>query len=174
MIGFKDQNVQIYIVDDDTLLLRILRHKFETSTNYLLNTFETGEDFLDYFIKNPPSNNKICILLLDYHLKSKANKDVRDGLEILKYIKEINPNVHVIMHSAESNIDLAEKSIELGARTFIKKNENSFLRFNNQIKAIISDHIIEKKKVNSKITQYVFGGILFLVALLIIAHILTD
>ena len=174
MIGFKDQNVQIYIVDDDTLLLRILKHKFETSTKYTLYTFENGEDFLDYFIKNPPSNNKICILLLDYHLKSKSNTNVRDGLEILKYIKEINPNVHVIMHSGESNMDLAEKSIELGARTFIKKNENSFLRFNNQIKAIISDYIIEVKKNNSQVTQYVFGGILVLVALLIVAHFLTD
>jgi DNA-binding NtrC family response regulator len=174
MIGFKDQNVKIYIVDDDTLLLRILSHKFETSTKYELHTFESGEKFLDHFIKSPPNSNNICILLLDYHLKSKKNKDVRDGLEILKYIKEINPNVHVIMHSGESNFDLAEKSIELGAKTFIKKNENSFLRFNNQIKAIISDHIIDSKKNKSQLTQYIFGGILVLVALLIVAHFLTD
>jgi hypothetical protein len=78
------------------------------------------------------------------------------------------------MHSGVSDVDLAEKSIELGARTFIKKNENSFLRFNNQIKAIISDHIIEKKKKNSQVTQYVFGGILVLVAMLVAAHFLTD
>jgi len=174
MIEFKDHNVQVYIVDDDNLLLRILRHKFETSTKYTLFTFESGEEFLDHFIKNPPSSKKLCILLLDYQLKNKANKEARNGLEILKYTKEINPDVHVVMHSGVSDVDLAEKSIELGARTFIKKNENSFLRFNNQIKAIISDHIIEKKKKNSQVTQYIFGGILVLVAMLVAAHFLTD
>lgn len=174
MLGFKDHNVHIYIIDDDELLLRILRHKFETSTKYVLNTFTSGEDFLDFFIKNKPSKKKISIVLLDYHLQNNGNQFAKDGIEILKYIKEINKSVHVIIHSGVSDMDIAERSIELGARTFIKKNENSFLRFNNQIKAIISDHIIEEKKNKSRATQFIFGGILILVAMLVVAHFLTD
>jgi DNA-binding NtrC family response regulator len=173
-LGFKEENVRIYIVDDDSLLLRIMKHKFETSTKYQLYTFETGEEFLDHFIKNPPTKKNICIVLLDYYLKNNENPDARDGIEILKYIKEINPAVHVIMHSGDSNVELAEKSMSLGARTFIKKNENSFLRFHNQIKAIISDYLIEQKKKNSKITQYIFGTILILVLILMATHFLTD
>ena len=174
MIGIKEQNIDIYIVDDDKLMLKILSTKFSTTSKYNVKTFLTGEEFLEYFIKNPPSKKNICLLVLDYQLSTKENKDARNGIEILKFVKEINENVHVVLHSSNNDVEVASKAIELGARTFIKKNENSFLRINNQLKSILSEVILEKKRANSKMTQMIFGGLLFLFSLLVLYHFIVE
>ena len=174
MLGIKEQNIDIYIVDDDKLMLKILSTKFDSISKYNVKTFTTGEAFLEYFIKYPPSKKSICLLVLDYQLSTKENKDARNGIEILKFVKEINENVHVVIHSSNNDVEVASKAIELGARTFIKKNENSFLRINNQLKSILSEVVLEKKRTNSKATQIIFGGLLFLFSLLVLYHFIVE
>jgi len=44
-----------------------------------------------------------------------------DGIEFLEKIKESNPDVYVIMMTANANVDYAISSLKLGARDFIKK-----------------------------------------------------
>lgn len=174
MRRIKEQNIDIYIVDDDKLTLKILSTKFSSTSKYNVKTFLNGEDFLEHFIKLPNTKKTICLLVLDYQLSTKENKEARNGIEILKFVKEINPNVHVVIHSSNNDVEVASKAIELGARTFIKKNENSFLRINNQLKSIISEFVLEKKRTNSKTTQLIFGGLLFLFTLLILYHVFIE
>jgi FixJ family two-component response regulator len=174
MLGIKDKNVNVYIVDDDKLVLKILSSKFISISKYNLKTYLNGEDFLEDFIKFPPSNKSINVLVLDYQLSSNLNKDAKNGNEILKFVKEINPKINVIMHSSNNDIEVASKAIELGARTFVKKNENSFLRINNQIKAVINENILENKKSYSRLTQFIFAGLLIVFVFLVLFEILTD
>ena len=174
MLGIKEQNINVYIVDDDKLTLKILSNNFNSISKYNVKTFTTGEEFLEYFIKYPPLKKSISLLILDYQLSTKENKDARNGIEILKFVKEINNNVHVVIHSSNNEVEVASKAIELGARTFIKKNENSFLRINNQLKSIISEVVLEKKRANSKTTQVIFGGLLFLFSLLVLYHVFIE
>ncbi len=173
MLGIKGKYINIYIVDDDKLMLKILSHKFKTATDYNIYTFVSGEDFLNFLNKNKPHKKSISLLILDYHLKT-TDKDSRNGIEILKFVKEIYPDMHIIMHSGTEDINIHSKAIELGAKTFIKKNENSFLRINNQLQSIISDTIISNKKKNSVRTQIIFLGILFLLVVLITVHFFID
>lgn len=174
MLGIKEKNIEIYIVDDDKLTLKILSTKFNSSSKYNVKTFLNGEDFLEFFIKTPPKKKSTCLLILDYQLSTKENKDARNGIEILKYVKEINNRINVVIHSSNNDVEVASKAIELGARTFIKKNENSFLRINNQLKSIISEVVLEKKRANSKITQIIFIGLLFIFSLLVLYHFFIE
>lgn len=166
----KEQNVYIFIVDDDKLTLRILSSKFESLYKYNIRTYVTGEDFLEDFTRKTPKKSAILILVLDYYLKTKNNEYAKNGIEILKYVKEINNNIQVIMHSSNKDIEIAANAIELGARTFVKKNDNSFLRINNQVKAIVNESIIEKKKYGNIITQIIFGGLLMLLVAMFLYH----
>lgn len=162
MFGFKETDVNVYVVDDDILLLKILENKFKKTSGYNVLTYKSGEEFLHYYISNPVKKNQIQIVILDYNLNSKKTGK-KDGPEILKYIKDISRNVHVIILSGYITNIISDKMIRLGAEDCIKKNENSFIRVQNTIKWIISERVIRDKKKQSKNTVIVFLIILIII-----------
>ena len=162
MINFKETDVNIYIVDDDVLLLKILDNKFKKTTEYNIFTFKSGEDFLHYYINHPPAKkNQIQIVILDYHLSTGKSK-VKDGPEILKYIKDISRSVHVIILSSYVTTAISDKMSRLGAEECVKKNENSFIRIQNIIKWIISERLIKTERKQSIHALFIFLSILFI------------
>lgn len=165
MFGFKDKDVNIYIVDDDVLLLKILENKFKSTTEYNIFTFKSGEDFLHYYISNPVKKSQIQLVLLDNNL-STIGTNTKDGVEILKYIKDISMSLHVLILSGHVTPAFSDKMIRLGADACIKKNENSFIRIQNTIKWIISERVIKDKRKQSRITFIIFA-ILFLIIAII-------
>ncbi len=160
----KDNNVIIYLVDDDEFQLKLLQNKFKNTTKYQLKTFKDGESFLEHLIKNPVSKKNIVIVILDYFLKTDQASSTKNGLEILKHIREINPQISVIMYSVSDDIDVATSAMHHGAINFIKKNENSFSRINNTINWIISEINLKRKRMHSKVTFRVFIGMVIVIA----------
>ncbi len=165
MFEFKEKDVNIYIVDDDVLLLKILENQFLKASKYNIFSFKSGEDFLHYYISNPVKKTQIQIVILDYNLSSKGSK-TKDGIEILKYIKDISQKVHVIILSGHVTQLISDKMKRLGAEACIKKNENSFIRVQNTIKWIISERVIIDKKKQSKTTFLIFFSILLIAVLI--------
>lgn len=169
MAKVKDSKVFIYLIDDDDLHLKILQGKFESSTNYELKSFQSGEEFLDYLIKNPTPKNVISIVVLDYYLRSKENEEAKNGVEILKILKDINPGIEVIMLSAMDDVDIATAAMHYGAVTFVKKNENSFTRLNSNIQWIISQKDFDYRKKRHKHSRIYF--FIVLIGLILMASI---
>ncbi|MBN2668530.1 MAG: response regulator [Bacteroidales bacterium] len=165
MFGFKETDVNIYLVDDDVLLLKILDNKFKKTTQYNVLPFRSGEDFLHYYISNQVKKNQIQIVILDYNLSTSDNNS-KDGLEILKYIKEISQDVHVIILSGFVSQAVSDKMKKLGAEVCIKKNENSYIRIQNTIKWIISERVIKEKKKQSRLTLAIFLTVLFIIVII--------
>ena len=165
MIGFKEKDVNIYIVDDDRLLLKILDAQFVKASKYNIYTFTSGEDFLQYYISNPIKKKQLQIVLLDLNLGTEGGKN-KDGIEILKHVKGISKDVHVIILSGYITQIISKKMKLLGAVECIKKNENSFIRIHNTIKWIISNRAILDKKSQAKFALYIFLLILFVLALM--------
>ncbi|MFH2142744.1 MAG: response regulator [Bacteroidota bacterium] len=174
MANIKDQKVYIYLIDDDELHLKILQGKFESSTTYELKAFQSGETFLDFILKNPIPKNVIPIVILDYFLRSKENEEAKNGVEILKLLKNINPNIEVIMLSAMDDVDIATAAMHYGAVTFVKKNENSFTRLNSNIQWIISQKDFESKKKRHKRSRIYFVIVLSILLLLTVLFFLPD
>ena len=166
MFKLKEEDVCIHLVDDDKLHLKVLQSKFETSTNYQLRTYTSGEEFLENIIKNPIPKRCYPIVILDYLLKTRENY-ARDGIEILKDIKKLNPDIEVIMLSVVDDRDVADSALESGAVTFIKKNENSFIRIQSYIKKIISEKNLKRMHRHSRFTIKIFLSILLIVIILI-------
>jgi FixJ family two-component response regulator len=155
-LKFIEENILIYIIDGDEFFSKILKSKFETSTKYKVLLFSSGEDFLEHTIKNSISKKSMPVIILDYSLKTHKNYDAKNGLDILKIIKELYPDIDVIMISGFEDTDIATTSMHYGATSFIKKNENSFLRVHNTIKYLISKKKLEKTKKQSHFARKFF------------------
>lgn len=126
------KSYKIFLVDDDIKTLIMLKHHLENKIKQELtvNVFAYGENCLDRLSEKPD------IIVLDYYL-SEIREDAQTGVEILKKIKAINPNIEVIMMSSQEDMATALETIRSGACEYIIKNEKSLEQLEKAIQNII-------------------------------------
>jgi DNA-binding NtrC family response regulator len=73
--------------------------------------YSNGSDCLKNLQQNPD------IIFLDHHMEDIS------GLEVLKEIKKINPNIYVVMVSGETNVKIAMDALQFGAFDYILKDD---------------------------------------------------
>jgi len=114
--------MRIFIVDDESFQRETLKDfiagKFPQAE---LFPFRTGEDALREIFKKPD-----CVIL-DYYLNIEK-PDAANGLQILEQIKNVLPDVPVIMLSSQEDPAIAAEIIKHGAYDYVVKNESSFAR----------------------------------------------
>jgi DNA-binding NtrC family response regulator len=127
---------RIFIVDDNQLTLAVYQ-KYLYNLGYTnVLVFENGTDCLNSITQQPD------VIFLDYNIES-AN-----GLDVLKGIKESNPNIYVVFISGQKDVQTAITSLHFGAYDYIVKGEND----TNRIKEVL-DKINERRHLqimNSK------------------------
>lgn len=133
----KDQ-VKIFLVDDDALLLRALEIEFLEKTDYLIETYATGELCLSNLSNNP------SVVILDYQLDGLV-KGAMNGIETLDKIKEINPKLAVIMLSSQDKIDVAVECMHHKAFDYVVKSETAFFRLLKNIESVLKYQRLEKE-----------------------------
>lgn len=111
--------LKIFIVDDDNMMLEMLRDRIGQHSSYTVLAFSTGEDCLKHVAENPD------VIILDYYLNSK-NPDASNGMEILKAIKKYNPNIHVIFLSGQERYGVAMQTLQKGAEYYVIKDNEAF------------------------------------------------
>jgi two-component system, NtrC family, nitrogen regulation response regulator NtrX len=99
----------VMIVDDEEGIRESLSGIFEDE-GYEVLTAGSGEEALRALKEQTPD-----VILLDVWLPG------IDGLETLKEIKDVKPNLPVIMISGHGNIELALKATKAGAYDFLEK-----------------------------------------------------
>lgn len=137
----------IYIVDDDPVYTNSLKKSIEKPHKYNIQTFTTGERFIDYLTTIKFKSNEIHMVFLGYHFyDTEGNHTLMNGIEILEGVKTISPDIEVVMLYAGDESRYGAHARESGAYDFIPKTDTIFLRINNIIMRIIS----EKKLTFSK------------------------
>ena len=125
------QGLNLFIVDDNKSMVEALKHylnnKFGVSIN--ISTFNDGETCLEQV------DEDTHIVILDHFL------DGKNGLEILKLIKKINPKTEVIMLSSNENIALAIDSFRAGAKDYVIKGPSSWKKITKLVNLIITEPI---------------------------------
>lgn len=120
----------IFLVDDDELLVNMLRDYLVKNTGSIVRVFNTGEDCVKELLHTQPS-----IIVLDFHLNS-MYKDALNGLQVLDVIRKLNKQVHVIMLSSQERYGLALQTIQHGAERYVIKGESAFKEVADIISAI--------------------------------------
>ena len=98
------------IADDSDAIRLLLKKMVFLAKHELVGEAEDGAEAVEKFNAIKPD-----LLLLDLSMPKK------DGLMVLKEIKETNPDAKIIVLSGDSNKEMINKCLESGAISFILK-----------------------------------------------------
>lgn len=132
----------IFLVDDEPIQNEMLKDFLGERFLHEIKTFENGEKMLQELHLGPE------IIVLDYHLNN-DRQNAKNGVEILKAIKDAAPDTHVIMLSGQDKIEVAIDSMKFGAYDYVVKGETAFSRMEN-----ILNNLGELYKVKAINTGY--------------------
>ncbi len=99
----------IYVIDDDDAVRQSLEFLLKTA-GVKVRSFESGKAFLDVL-----SDIKSGCVLTDVRMPEIT------GIDVLKKIKEVNPDLPVIVITGHGDIALAVEAMKLGAVDFLEK-----------------------------------------------------
>ena len=134
--------IKLFLVDDDVVFLKLLEIEFLGHGDFDMETFSTGE------LCVASLDHKPDIVILDYLLDG-VERDVMNGIETLDKIKAFDPEIQVVILSAQDKIDVAVNCIHHLAYDYVVKSETAFLR----LQKIISN-IFEQKKLKKQLKWY--------------------
>jgi DNA-binding NtrC family response regulator len=134
----KKDKTKIFLVDDDTVFLKLMEIEFLQLPDFEIETYTTGE----LCIKN--LGNSPDVIILDYLLDG-IEKNVMNGLQTLDKIKEFDPTIPVVMLSSQDKIEVAINCMHHKAFDYVVKSETAFMRIKKIIATIIRYRKMEKE-----------------------------
>ena len=128
--------LRIFIVEDDVIFARIMSHHLSLNPEYEVEIFSDGKTLLKNLYKNP------TLISLDYNLPDMT------GLEVLRQIREFNPDLPVVIVSGQQDVATAIELLKKGAYDYILKDQDTKERLWN-----ITKNIRENLKLRQKIAD---------------------
>lgn len=127
--------LKIFLVDDDLFYLNLMSQILSKQSITDITKFDSGFKCLDKLDEKPD------VIFLDYSM------DTLDGYEVLKKIKRYDPNIYVVMVSAQEDIEIAVESLKHGAFDYIQKGNDSEEKVKKVLKKIVKvKKILEQSK----------------------------
>ncbi|MEX1240608.1 MAG: sigma-54 dependent transcriptional regulator [Cyclobacteriaceae bacterium] len=118
---YEKDPVKIFVVEDDEAYTKFLKYVLGLNPDFDVEFFTSGKDCLNNLHKNP------AVITLDYSLPDLA------GEKVLKEIRSHDPNISVIIVSAQEKIGTAVELLKLGAYDYITKDQETKDRIINSI-----------------------------------------
>ncbi len=117
------RNLKFFIVDDDPFSRMLYRQHLINLGHKNNILFDNGRDCIDKIGLMPD------LVLLDYDMQP------YNGLEVIKKIKKINPDIHLVVVSGVEDSLVAAEALKYGAIDYIIKGERDL----EMISRVISD-----------------------------------
>jgi two-component system, OmpR family, response regulator len=133
-----NEKIRLFLVDDDALFLKSLEIEFLQHADFTIETFSTGELCITALSHGPD------VIILDYLLDG-MDKNAMNGIEVLDKIKSFNPDIPVVMLSAQDKIDVAVNCMHHAAFDYVVKTETAFIRLKKIITTIFRYRKMEKE-----------------------------
>jgi two-component system, OmpR family, response regulator len=130
--------IKLFLVDDDALFLKSLEVEFLQHADFAIETFATGELCVANLSHNPD------VIILDYLLDG-IDTNAMNGIETLDKIKAFNPDIPVVMLSAQDKIDVAINCMHHRAFDYVVKSETAFIRLQKIITTVFRYRKMEKE-----------------------------
>jgi DNA-binding NtrC family response regulator len=118
---YEKDPVKIFVVEDDPAYTKFLQYVLGLNPDYEVEYYTTGKDCVANLYKNP------AIITLDYSLPDAP------GEKVLGQIRSHDPNINVIIVSAQEKIHTAVELLKSGAYDYISKDHETKERLLNAI-----------------------------------------
>lgn len=130
--------IKLFLVDDDALFLKLLEIDFLEHGDFVIETFATGELCLANLLQEPD------IIVLDYYLNG-IDPNAMNGVDTLDKLKQIDPDLPVIILSSQDSIEVAINCMHHQAYDYVVKSETAFMRLLKIISTIVKQRKMEKQ-----------------------------
>lgn len=118
---YEKDPVRIFVVEDDPSYAKFLRYVLSLNPDFEVEFFTSGKDCINGLHRKP------TVVTLDYSLPDMP------GEKVLRQIREFDPNISVIIVSAQEKIKTAVELLKGGAFDYISKDEEAKERILNSI-----------------------------------------
>lgn len=112
---------RIFIVEDNQLVAELLGNELKSILDCEIEYFNSTQEILNNLLRCPD------LIILDYYLEQEDSDEIELGLNILKKVKKINPNIPVMIFSGQQELKTAMRLFSNGAIEYIDKNDEHFL-----------------------------------------------
>lgn len=116
---------RIFIIEDDKIMSKLLKFSLDQNDLYDVTVFESGEAFFANIHLAPD------IVLIDYNLPGMS------GMEILKRIRQFNPDISTVFLSAQEKLEVVVEAYNEGVNSYVIKNNNVIFELNNALRNLI-------------------------------------
>ncbi|MBX2963199.1 MAG: sigma-54-dependent Fis family transcriptional regulator [Cyclobacteriaceae bacterium] len=118
---YEKDPVKIFVVEDDPAYNKFLKYVLGLNPDFEVEYYTTGKDCITNLHKNP------SIITLDYSLPDTT------GESVLEQIRNYDPNINVIIVSAQEKIGTAVELLKSGAYDYITKDQDTKDRLLNAL-----------------------------------------
>jgi CheY-like chemotaxis protein len=120
------QQPVIFVVEDNLIYQNLIAKELE-SVSRNIHFYTNGESCVDDLSKMP------TVIVLDYNLDGEMN-----GLDTLQRVRDINPDVYVILFSSQKGLNTKEVFLQYGSFDFLEKNSLSLRTLRNMVDCVTS------------------------------------
>ncbi|HCT31422.1 MAG TPA: hypothetical protein DIW31_12000 [Bacteroidales bacterium] len=163
-------DTNIFLVDHNVDFTRAIHSSIDNPEKYNIESFTSGEKFIEFLSKYKFNSNEVIIVFLGYKYFDEGNNTLMNGVEILEATKSINKDIEVVMLTGEDEGAFGSYVMKSGAYAFIPKNENIHLRINNIVMGIISQKRLAQKRHSFNISLRILIGYVLLVVIIWIIY----
>jgi DNA-binding NtrC family response regulator len=118
---YEKDPVKIFVVEDDPTYTKFLKYVLGLNPDFEVQFFSSGQECVNNLHKRP------SVITLDYSLPDMP------GEKVLRQIRDFDPDISVIIISAQEKIGTAVELLKAGAFDYIAKDEEAKDRILNSI-----------------------------------------
>lgn len=155
----KENIHSIVLIDDDPMHNEMLKEYLLQRYKMDIHTFNSGEEALSKIESLKPA-----YVILDYYL-DRQDKNARNGIEILKELKQKFPNIFVVMLSGQDKIEVAVDTMKFGAYDYVIKNASGFIRVETVLRNIRENIKLRFSERTYRFATYFLSGFILLIIL---------
>ena len=120
-------NASVFVVEDEPMYCAMLERAIANEGYTNTTCFSSGEEVVKELYRMPD------IVLLDHSLSGELS-----GLDVLRKIKSLNPDIHVIFISAQEKMNIALQALRYGAFDYVIKDEDALSKTVRMLDKVMS------------------------------------
>lgn len=118
----RNKKLLIFVVEDNLIYQQLIAKQLD-SLSYAIQFFTQGEECINALKVSLPD-----VIVLDNSLAGTMS-----GLETLKVIRALHPDLYVVLFSTDKALDTLENYSNYGSFVYLEKNITAFARLKDKV-----------------------------------------